>query len=693
MKKRLSWVLAVALALSMIAPSAAMASPSGSSAAAAATQGLEKIAAEKAELLTESYGTISVQYALIDNGKITVSGQTGMNDMEGKKPLTKDTMYGIGSTSKVFTAAAVMKLADDGKIDLDAPLVRYITDFTMKDERYKQITPRMLLNHSSGLQGSSLRNSFLFEDNDTYAHATLLKQLSTQSLKADPGAFSVYCNDGFTLAEILVERVSGMDFTAFIHKYFTEPLQMTHTKTSQDELEASKMAGLYSPVYQGQLPNETINVIGTGGIYSTAEDLVRFSQLFTGQADGILSDKAVQAMAQEEYKNGLWPGDADNVFNYGLGWDSVKLFPFNEYGMKGLAKGGDTILYHASLVVLPEQKMAAAVLSSGGSSSTNELLANQLLLQALKEKGAIKEIKPEKSFGKPVKAEMPAEVAKHAGYYGTLGQHIQIEIKKDGELSLPLTFMMDNSKEKYVYTADGSFVNENGTSKVSFVTEKNGRTYVWMSEYVTMPGLGQLAISHYAAEKLEDNELPKETAKAWAKREGVTFYPVNEKYTSLMYFIMQPTVQITRTDELPGYQGDKKITGPNTAASQLQIPGMAGRDMAEARFFTQDGVEYMEGAGRLYVSGAKVKPLYAGKESKLTLQANGHAKWFTVPKSAAGKTMTVALPKKGAFAVYDEQGLCVNFTVVSGNNEVTLPENGTIVFAGAPGSEFGIALK
>lgn len=115
--------------------------------------------------------------------------------------------------------------------------------------------------------------------------------------------------------------------------------------------------------------------------------------------------------------------------------------------------------------------------------------------------------------------------------------------------------------------------------------------------------------------------------------------------------------------------------------------------MAEARFFTQDGVEYMEGAGRLYVSGAKVKPLYAGKESKLTLQANGHAKWFTVPKSAAGKTMTVALPKKGAFAVYDEQGLCVNFTVVSGNNEVTLPENGTIVFAGAPGSEFGIALK
>ncbi|BFH68545.1 penicillin-binding protein [Paenibacillus dendritiformis] len=693
MKKRLSWVLAAVLALSMIVPSAAMASPAAGGPVAAAAQDLEKIAAEKAQLLTESYGTISVQYALIDNGKIIVSGHTGRNDMEGKKPLTKDTMYAIGSTSKVFTAAAVMKLSDEGKIDLDAPLVRYITDFTMKDERYKQITPRMLLNHSSGLQGSSLASSFLFEDNDTYVHDTLLKQLSAQKLKADPGAFSVYCNDGFTLAEILVERVSGMDFTAFIHQYFTEPLQMTHTKTPQDDLKGYEMAGLYFPAYPGQLPNETVNAIGSGGIYSTAEDLARFSQLFTGRANGILSDQAVQAMAQEEYRKGMWPEETDSDFNYGLGWDSVKLFPFNRYGMTGLAKGGDTVLYHASLVVLPEQDMAAAVLSSGGSSVLNQMLANELLLHALKEKGEIKAFKPEKSFGKPVKAKMPPQVAKYAGYYGLSGENIRIDIKKNGELTLPVSFIRDNSKEKYVYTADGSFVNENGTSKVSFVTEKNGRTYPWVREYVTMPGLGQSAVSYYAAEKLEKHELPKETARAWAKREGMTFYLVNEKYTSVVYLMMEPTVQIARTDELPVYLGDKKITGPNTAASQLQIPVMMGRDLAESRFFTQHGSEYMETAGRLYVSGAKVKPLHAGKQSKVTLRADGHAKWFTVPKSAAGKTMTVALPKKGAFAVYDEQGLCVNFTVVSGNNEVTLPENGTIVFAGAPGSEFGIALK
>ncbi|KKO55202.1 serine hydrolase domain-containing protein [Paenibacillus sp. DMB20] len=689
MKKRLSWLLTVALMLTLVLPAGAMASGAN----AAAGQGLEKIAAEKAALLTEKYGTVSVQYALIDNGKITVSGQAGKNDMEGKKPLTKDTVYAIGSTSKVFTAAAVMKLVEDGKIDLDAPVVQYIPDFTMKDERYKKITPRMLLNHSSGLNGSSLSNAFLFNDNDTYAHDTLLKQLSTQSLKADPGAFSVYCNDGFTLAEILVERVSNMSFSEFVRQNFIKPLEMNHTKTSQETLEPSKMAGLYFPTVEGQLPNETVNVIGTGGIYSTAEDLARFSTLFTGQAKGILSGNSVKAMEQEEYKKGLWPKDSDNSVNYGLGWDSVKLFPFNEYGMKGLTKGGDTILYHASLVVLPEQNMAAAVLSSGGSSSTNQMLASEILLHALKEKGTIKEFKPEKSFGKPVKADMPNDLMQKAGYYATTNNLVKISVSKDGELTVSVPSMPGYPQEKYVYTKDGSFVTENGSGKLSIVTEKNGRTYLWASQYMSVPGLGQTALSHYLAEKIEDNKLDKETAAAWAKRDGRAYYPVTEKYSSLMYLIMNPVMQISRLDDFQGYVGDKKITGPDTAVSQHQIPAMGGRDTFELRFNKEGGTEYLEAAGILYISGDKVKPLHNGKKSTVTLQDNGHARWYTVPEGAAGKTMTVTMPAKGAFAVYNEQGVCVNYSIATGKNTVELPKNGTVVFAGESGSSFGITLK
>ncbi|MBK5431751.1 serine hydrolase [Bacillus sp. TH25] len=694
MKNKLTGVLAATLALTMILPTGAKAFSDGKttvvSNAEVASQELKKIAAEKAALLTKSHGTTSVQYALIDNGKLTLSGQAGKNDMEGEQPLTKDTLYGIGSVSKMYATAAVMKLVDEGKVDLDAPVVNYVPDFKMKDGRYKSITPRMLLNHSSGLQGSTLSNAFLFNDNDTYSHDVLLQQLSNQSLKADPGAFSVYCNDGFTLAEILVERVSGMSFTEFLHQRFTEPLKMNHTKTPQDKWRDEKRAGLYFPAYQGQLPIESVNVIGTGGVSSTAEDMVRFSQLFMGQGKGILSDKVVKAMEQEEYKKGMWPGEGDNIFNYGLGWDSVKLYPFSEYGIKGLAKGGDTSLQHAILVVLPEQKMAAAVLSSGGRSSTNQLLATELLLAVLKEKGTIKNIKPNKSFGKPVKVKMPQDVAKKAGFYGNSETHFKIEITKNGELFLP-----SNREEKYVYTADGSFINEKGTSKLNFVTEKNGRTYLRESTYKSTPDLGQGAMTHYLAEKLEDNVLSKKTAAAWAKREGVKFYLVNEKFSSIEYLV-QPkliTTQITRKEGLAGYWEGRKITGPNTATHQLQIPVMNGRDTTETHFYTEGGNEYMEMAGLLYVSGTNVKPLDAGQSSKVTLQANGHAKWFTIPQAAAGKRMTVTLPSTGAFAVYDEDGVCVNFTIVSGNNKVKLPKNGTVVIAGAPNSEFAITLN
>ncbi|MDT8976233.1 serine hydrolase domain-containing protein [Paenibacillus sp. chi10] len=691
MKNKLTGVLAATLAITMTLPTGAIAASSSKTTIVAgqevASKELKKIAAEKAALLTKSYETTSVQYALIDNGNIILSGQTGKNDMEGKLPLTKDTLYGIGSTSKVYTAAAVMKLVDEGKVDMDTPVVRYVPDFKMKDARYKRITPRMLLNHSSGLPGTSFNNVVLFNDNDTFAHDSLLRELSSQSLKADPGAFSVYCNDGFTLAEILVERVSGMSFTEFLHQKFTEPLKLNHTKTPQDKWEDEKRAGLYIPTYQGQLPIESLNAIGSGGISSTAEDVVRFSQLFLGQGKGILSNKAVKEMEQEEYKKGMWPENGDSVFNYGLGWDSVELYPFNRYGIKALAKGGDTVLQHAALVVLPEQKMAAAVLSSGGSSVTNQMVATKLLLTALKEKGAIKDIKPDKSFGKPVKVKMPQDVAKKAGFYGNTYSQFKIEITKKGELSLPL-----KPGEKYVYTADGSFINEKGTSKLNFVTEKNGKTYLRESKYELSPGLEQTAMNNYLAEKLEDNVLPKKTAAAWAKREDGKFYLVNEKFSSMIYLgILIPlTTQITLNE---GYWDSKQITGPNTAKHQLQIPVMGGRDTAEARFYTEDGNEYMEMAGFLYVSESKVKPLDAGQSSKVKLQANGHAKWFTIPQAAAGKTMTVALPSKSSFAVYDEKGVSINFTVASGNNKVKLPKNGTVVFAGAPNSEFTVTLN
>ena len=120
--------------------------------------------------LMQQLGSLSFQYALIDNGEITASGHAGVYSKSENRALTQQTMYGAGSVSKMYTTACVMKLQELGKLELDKPVVQYIPEFTMQDQRYRDITVRMLLNHSSGLMGSSMRNAFLFEDSDSFAH-------------------------------------------------------------------------------------------------------------------------------------------------------------------------------------------------------------------------------------------------------------------------------------------------------------------------------------------------------------------------------------------------------------------------------------------------------------------------------------------------------------------------------------------
>ena len=434
-------------------------------------------------------------------------------------------------------------------------------------------------------------------------------------------------------------------------------------------------------------------MIGSGGIYSTAEDLVKFSQIFTGEVKGILSSESAKAMTQEEYKKGVWPKDSDSSISYGLGWDSVNLFPFSEYGIQAVTKGGNTIAYHSSLIVLPEYNMAAAVTSSGGSSTTDQLIASELLLSALEEKDIIKERKPEKSFGVPVKATMPKELTQDAGIYGAVGSSLlKVEVTDEGQLTTSLLLSPNSTEQKYTYTSDGSFVNEQGTEKLEFAQEDNGNTYLWSRSYQSVPGLGQIASSEYKAEKLQTNTLPEDVKAAWQKREGNIYYLVNEKYTSTVYDSATPIIPIHMFDEAPGYVYTNKIMDANSAVNQLQIPGLAGRDTMEYKFFEKNGVEYVSAGGKVYVSQDLVRPLYSGKQSKTTIQTNGYATWYSIPAAAAGKLMTVKMPSKGAFTVYDQTGISTNHTVVSGINEVTLPENGTIVFAGDAGSRFEISL-
>ncbi|MNW40764.1 D-alanyl-D-alanine-carboxypeptidase/endopeptidase AmpH precursor [compost metagenome] len=640
--------------------------------------------------LVSKYGASGVQYAIMDQGNIVLSDSVGVKNKATNEPITKDTMFGIGSTSKMYVSAATMMLVDAHKVDIDQPLTTYIKDFKMSDERYKQITPRMLLNHSSGLYGAHYKNSMLFNDNDTENHDELLLRLQSETLKSNPGEYSVYTNDGFQLLEILVERVSGLSYTDFLAKHISTPLGLKSTKTPLDQFDRQKLSKTYFPAIEGALPVENANVIGTGGLYSTAEEVAMFSEVLTGNRPDILSAQSAKSMKSHEYRNGIWVPEETNSFNYGLGWDAVQLAPFSDYGITALSKGGDTVLYHSTLITIPEHHISMAVLSSGGSSILDSIFASNILLEVLKDKGIIKDIIPEKTFEPPVKVEMPSDLLSYSGLYGSVGTTINVEIK-NGEFELPAFLDGFVPAQKYVYTGNGQFKSSDGSVAISFDKQKNGKTYIKANLYLNFPGLGQMVMVTYEYQKLDANPVNPIVKKAWENRNGKNYYALDEKISSIFYLAPSFITKKISFDH-DGYASGTKIVDENKAVNAVEIPVMSGRDAFDLNFYTKDGSEYLTIDGQSYISEDAVKPILGGK-SVYTIPSNGQATWYKIDKNSANKTMTVDFPTSGGFAVYDENGAVVQFSTASNNNSVVLPKGGLIVLGGNAGDVFKINLN
>jgi CubicO group peptidase (beta-lactamase class C family) len=268
----------------------------------------------------------SISIALVDGSRIAWQESFGYADRStGAKP-TATTMYGIGSVSKVFATMAVMTLVDAGKVSLDAPVVRYIQDFTMASPDYRRITVRMLLDHSAGLPGTDYRNWSMTRPIPEYADQ-VLETLRTERTKTTPGSMSVYCNDCFTLAQILVARVSGMSYPEYVSSAILTPLGMTHSRYPTAPFDPGTAARVYDPGTRTTLPQEYVGPLGSGGLFSTPSDMAHVATMlmdggvYAGRR--VLSATSVAEMGRDQAKGSLDP-TVMNAFVYGLGWDTVR---------------------------------------------------------------------------------------------------------------------------------------------------------------------------------------------------------------------------------------------------------------------------------------------------------------------------------------------------------------------------------
>ncbi len=599
-----------------------------------------------AKALLKQTGAASLSLALIKNDKVVWRQSFGYADKATSTRPTARTMYGIGSVSKMFATMAVMKLVDQGRVSLDAPVIRYIPDFTMQSPAYRQITVRMLLDHSSGFAGSEYRDAMT-----TTFHAGFLEQtmqsLAAQRLKHTPGLLNVYCNDGFTVVEKLVRNVSGRSFADFVQDEFFDPLGMAHSAYPLHPF----ADGTYAKCYTGDQahPQEVLSMLGAGGLYSTPTDLGRVATMLmnNGSYRGtrVLKAASVREMAQDQTVRSFDPRPSA-ILRYGLGWDTVRTPGLAKVGVTAWVKGGDSMDYHAGYIVAPKAKLAIAITGVAPlSSSSCEALGERILMRALVGEGVLRRMPKQlpQTTPKPKKATR-AQLNAMKGYWADYGSVLRITGTPGKKNSLTMAGLTADGWTTKTASlrlrSDGRF-HANRRSDGFTVIRGGARTYLSAN---VIGGYGNARFNLLYTQKLQPKApLPA----AWQARLGSSWLTVNDSADSLGLDVDRGALMAMRdVPGLPGYVALGSTDGwtvldpgasDEAAYMFLQIPGAGSRDLHDATIEERAGEEWLRYGSWLCRQKATVPDLAAGANA-VTFGAEGYAEWRRL--SGTG-TMTI----------------------------------------------------
>lgn len=573
----------------------------------------------------------------------------------------ENTSLPIGSVSKTFTAAMIMILSDRGKISLDKPVTFYLNDFKMADERYNDITVRMLLDHSSGIYGSTLKASMLYGKYDSWNHDNILSVLSEQKLKYAPGTMSNYCNDGYTLLELILERVTDKSYTELLSEMISKPLDLKNTVTSKE--------------YNGSC-DDYVSALGTGGIFSSADELCIFGYNLL-KSDGLLQANSAVSMTES--------GGAsldEGRFDFGLGFDDVSVYPFDEHKIKACAKDGDTLSYSTSLVVIPSLGICAAVIAKDSSSVFCRTGAIKLIMNYINENslGSVKWI-DFPGYEKKDVSDM-VQYSKYSGFYASnKGQYIFYE--ENGKWFL--NELYTGKSTAYEYIGEGKFSNAN--EYLSF--EKiNGAIYLIKEGTTYLNADDRFIYRYYFAEKKEHYAVNYD---AWNNRNRKSYFICDEPYDSQLYLTSIPLSNVYFDKNFPGFLSYMKIINDSDAVSDIAIPGSFGRDLTDIHIYEENGIEYLNAQGWTFIDSTKIPEIYDGAASIATVGENGYTKWYLI-KDAAGKSIRAEKNGNGMYAVYSADGKCMYSSLIS-KDAFTLPQGGYIAFSGDPKVQFQITLN
>lgn len=416
------------------------------------------------QLMNSKYPTAEPGAAVLvaKDGKVLLKKGYGKASLNPDKPVQADHIFRIGSITKQFTSTAILKLVEQGKIELNADITRYLPNFTTPG---KTVTVEQLLTHTSGIKSyTGVPDLMTKEKKGQYISVEdVLKFIQSLPSDFNPNDQYLYNNSGYFLLGAIIEKVSGMTYEEYVSKNLLKPAGMKSTFVRDPKLPYQVTTGYLKSNATDYIVSDYVHPsipYSAGAIFSTVDDLWKWNQ-------AIFSYKLVK---KESLEKAWSPVKLNNgkLISYGYGWSLGRVGEHKVIGHGGAIDG-----FLSSEIYIPDQKIYVCILSNNMTASPDELAYQLAEIAMGLPKASLATISLEENL-----------TSEYAGVYEISEREDRVITRKDNRFYSQRTGgtkfeIFPSAKDEFYFKDSGSrlYFKRNNQGEIASV-ELRGREYI-----------------------------------------------------------------------------------------------------------------------------------------------------------------------------------------------------------------------
>ncbi len=364
-------------------------------------------------------GIPALSIALVDRHRVVWSRGFGVENAATGKPATANTVYRVGSVSKMFTDIGIMQLVERGQVNLDAPVQQYLPAFTPRNTSGTPVTLRQLMSHHSGLVREPPVGHYF--DDSRPSLAETVASLSQTSLVYAPGTLQKYSNAAIATVGYVLEQKSRMPFAEFLQRAVLQPTGMISSSFDPSPTMLARVPEAVMWSYHGRhfpAPTFPLGMAPAGSMYSTMPDLGLFISMLFDRGQGVNGPVLRASSLAEMWRPQFAPAGATRGSGLGFGVGTLD-------GRRMVAHGGAIYGFATQLAALPDDQLGVAVSAAkDGMNGLTTRIANEALrlMLALRKRAAL----PTIAVSSPVSL---LDAQRLAGTYRNGSEAMRVEVQ------------------------------------------------------------------------------------------------------------------------------------------------------------------------------------------------------------------------------------------------------------------------